>query len=150
MPFVFTHQGGAPGVIEDIVIRLDRLDGDFAALLVPIAFLDERAYVAAAGAQNSNWTQTLFHPIALAKGSQVERFIQFTTDSTYPNFPGGNLSPGRYALTILMKTSAGKDYVEFERRVDDFSAAFVEALGQRKPYAIQPPSPVELRRKIRR
>lgn len=152
VPFVFTHRGGNAGVIEDVMVRLARKDGAAAWLAEPVMFLNEREYLQAGAKQSPDaiWMESTFHPLPLAKGAQLERFILFRPAEGFAEFQGGGLVPGEYILSFLVKHSDAVGYREVEIRTENVSQKMLDDLAAGTRVGILPSTVAAARKRIRR
>lgn len=149
VPITLTHAGGLPGVMEDLVVRLSRLDNPGEWIFVPQVFVDERAYFTTFGpADHLKWIIAPFYPVALPRGAQVERFVLLSSVAS-PRFSGGVFGPGQYSLRVLAKFSGRDDYSEIASRKETLTQAFIDDLLRGERWSTTPSTLTEARARIR-
>lgn len=149
VPLTITHAGGLPGVVQDVVVRLSRLDRAGEWIFVPQVFVDDRAYFTTFGpAAHLKWIIAPFYPIAIARGAQVEKCL-FLISVDSPQFQGGTLEPGRYSIRILAKISGRPEYSEVESREETLTRDLVSQLLQGERWATTPGKLTEARRSVK-
>ena len=142
LPVVMTHQGGMPGVISDIMLGLSRRGQTDRWLFEPRMYVDERAFVTSFEPQaHLKWIEAVFSPIALARGSQVRRFILFQ-GTAHPLFPGGRIRDGHYQLDVLFRIGADAEFSQVDRFNVDFGIEVLRNLEENIRFA---PTPESLR-----
>ena len=149
VPLTITHAGGQPGVLEDLVVRLSRLDGAGEWIFAPEVFVDERAYFTTFGpADHLKWIIAPFYPIAVARGAQVERFL-FMISVESPRFSGGPLAAGRYSIRVLARISGRPDYTDVDTREETLTAQFVSGLLQGDRWSTTPAELTAARQRVK-
>jgi hypothetical protein len=98
IPIVFTHEGGKPGVISDLMLRVSRTGKNDEWFFEPRLNVDEQKYLTSFDNQSMvRAVDSAFSPVALAQGDQIKRFIAFQPDNNQ-NFPSGRLRLDRYTI----------------------------------------------------
>ncbi|MEY2520413.1 MAG: hypothetical protein QOF24_2172 [Verrucomicrobiota bacterium] len=139
LPVVFTHEGGRPGVISDIALRVSRSGDNDRWMFEPILFVDERAFLTSFDSQaHLKWIEAAFSPIALGRGQQIKRFILFQGNE-HPHYPAARLRVGRYTINVLVRLNNAAIYDTRERIDVDFSRDVLGNLDAAK-YAPPPES----------
>lgn len=97
-PVTFTHGGGRPGVVEDVVLILrPRLSKAEPLRFEPELVLDEQAYLLDLNPRNAQkWVKSRFMAIPLARGQQEQRFILFLRQS-------GAVAAGEFTLETWIR-----------------------------------------------
>ena len=140
LPVIVTHEGGRPGVVTDVMVRVSRRGQADRWLFEPRVYVDERAFISAFDPQALvKSIEAVFSPIPLAKGSQTRRLIMFQW-LDHPLFPGGRLRVGGYRLDVLALISGEDEYREVERFDIDFGAQVLSNLEENMRYAPTPDS----------
>ena len=148
IPMVFTHEGGKPGVISDVILRVSRRGHNDNWIFEPRLNVDERAYLTSFDAQGHlRWMESAFSPIAISKGSQQRRFIMFQA-SNNPLFPSGRLRLAHYSIHVLARINKEKQYREIDEIAVDFTSEVLNGLGVER-YLPPPESISELRDKLK-
>ena len=131
------------------MVRLSRLDGAGEWIFAPQVFVDERAYFTTFGpADHLKWIIAPFYPIAVARGTQVERFLLLISVES-PTFSGGALVAGRYSIRVLAKLSGRYDYSEIETREETLTPEFLSELLQGDRWSTTPTKLTEARKRVR-
>jgi hypothetical protein len=148
LPILFTHEGGRPGTISDVMLRVSRRGNADNWLFEPRLFVDEHAFLTSFDPQAAlKWIEASFSPIALGRAQQVKRFILFQGNDN-DHFPGGRLRISHYSLDVLVRINDSPTYQSREKIEVDFSDEVLATLDVGK-YAPGPLSVISARRRLR-
>jgi len=150
IPIVFIHEGGRPGVITDIMLRVSCEGNEDNWFFEPRLYVDERAFLTTHDAQaHLKWIESAFSPFPLAKGSEVRRFILFQPLSN-ENYPSGRLRVGQYIIHVLCKINDEHKYREIDAITVDFSIDALKNLEATVSYIPPPGSLIKSREELKK
>ena len=148
IPIVFIHEGGKPGVISDIMLRVSRKDKRDNWLFEPRLNVNERAFLTVYDAQSHlKWIESAFAPFPLAKGSEVRRFILFQAKSN-ELFPSGRLRVDQYIVCVLCRINNESKYREIDRISVNLSSEVLKGLDENASYIPPPGSIIQAREEL--
>jgi hypothetical protein len=129
IPIVFTHEGGKPGVISDVMLRVSRTGKNDKWFFEPRLNVDEQKYLTSFDNQSMvRAVDSGFSPIALAQGDQIKRFIAFQPDNNQ-NFPSGRLRLDRYTIHVLCRIDNDDSYKEIDSISVEFTSEVLTKLA---------------------